>query len=140
VRKRVGSPDVRVLAKGCRVERRDRSSASGTPDVLANAATSAALDGAITAEIGDLAVLPPEGQVVRDVRDPTGEDGQLQLGMADLPRNERQNTAYPPQTGHSQNPRRFGQLPPLCRPFSCKILVHRRFEAPRNRQTSGSVH
>jgi hypothetical protein len=44
--------------------------------------------------------------------------------MADLARHERQNTAYPPQTAHSQNPSDSAKRrPPICHSFLCKILI-----------------
>jgi RNA-directed DNA polymerase len=44
--------------------------------------------------------------------------------MADLARHERQNTAYPPQTAHSQNPSDSSKCRPPNRPsFLCKILI-----------------
>jgi len=44
--------------------------------------------------------------------------------MADLARHERQNTAYPPQTAHSQNPSDSAKCrPPNRLSFLCKILI-----------------
>src|SRR5215831_7365830 len=55
---------------------------------------------------------------------PSGKMGSCSWGMADLARHERQNTAYPPQTAHSQNPSDSAKCrPPNRLSFLCKILI-----------------
>src|SRR5215471_14166080 len=55
---------------------------------------------------------------------PSGKMGSCSWGMADLARHERQNTAYPPQTAHSQNPSDSSKCrPPNRLSLLCKILI-----------------